>query len=145
MSKSFIFTSTMKKIFVAMLMRVISSFGTSHAQNSAGIQCSADQLRNGQCKFNIYDTLGIKQHSADPSSPWLLFQDLVLSMTFFIGTLVTVVIIIAGLMYIWSGFSGNTGLQDRAKKWLLGWFIGLLLVMGSYVVIRLVQFLVRGG
>ncbi len=145
MSKSFIFTSTMKKIFVAIVMLAILWFSWLYAQNSAGIECSADQLRNGQCKFNIYDTLGIKQNSADASSPWLLFQDIVLSMTFFIGTLVTIVIIIAWLMFIWSGFSGDTGLQDRARKWLIGGFVGMLLVMSSYVIIRLVQFLVRGG
>jgi hypothetical protein len=121
-------------------------YGTIFATWAAGIDCSPDQLRNGQCRFNIYQTLGIKQSTnQDPTSVWLFAQDIVLSMTFFIGTVVTIVIIFAWFLYVWSWLSWNTTLQDRAKKWLIWAFIGMLLVMSSYVIIRLVQFIVRGG
>jgi hypothetical protein len=145
--KSLSSTRTMKKFFLGAIAWLLLLWGVIFAQGwAAGIECTPDQLRNGQCSFNIYQTLGIRQSTSwDPTSVGLFFQDIVLSMTFFIGTLVTIVIIIAGLMYIWSGFSGDTWLQDRAKKGLIGWFIGMLLVMGSYVIIRLVQFIVRGG
>ncbi len=144
--KSLSSTSTMKKLFVIITFVLLLWGGLVFAQSeSTGIECSPEQLRSGQCRFNIYQTLGIRQDANQDTSVGLFLQDIVLSMTFFIGTLVTIVIIIAWLMYIWSAFSGNTWLQDRAKKWLIGAFIGLLLVMGSYVIIRLVQFIVRGG
>lgn len=63
-----------------------------------GITCNEDQLVNGQCKLNIYDTLGIRQsvrNEGDPTSVGLFVQDIVLSATFFIGTLVTVALIVS--------------------------------------------------
>jgi len=134
----------MKKFLLALVFIGLGLAGYMSAQ--WGIECSADQLRNGQCKFNIYQWLGIKQSSSeDPTSVWLFLQDIVLSMTFFIGTLVTIVIIYAGVMFIRSWIKGDDALQSTAKKWIVGGLIGMLLVMGSYVIIRLVQYLVRGG
>lgn len=110
------------------------------------LKCNADQLRNGQCSFNIYQSLGIKQStSEDPTSVGLFIQDIILSLTFFIGTVVTIVIIVAWMMYIWSGIQWDEGMQSTAKKWLINGLVGMLIVMSSYVIIRLVQFMVRGG
>lgn len=134
----------MKKFLLALVFIGLGLAGYISAQ--WGIECSADQLRNGQCKFNIYQWLGIKQSSSeDPTSVWLFLQDIVLSMTFFIGTLVTIVIIYAGIMFIRSGIKGDDALQSTAKKGIIWGLIGMLLVMWSYVIIRLVQYLVRGG
>lgn len=141
-SKCFISTRQMKKFLLILVLIVLGVVGYSSAQ--WGIECSADQLRNGQCKFNIYQTLGIRQNSnEDPTSVGLFLQDIVLSMTFFIGTLVTIVILYAGVMFIRSGIKGDDALQATAKKWIVWWLIGMLLVMWSYVIIRLVQYLVR--
>ena len=52
-----------------------------------GIDCDQDKLVNGQCKLNIYDTLGIRKsvrNENDPTSVGLFVQDVVLSATFFI-------------------------------------------------------------
>jgi hypothetical protein len=63
-----------------------------------GIECCEEQLVNGQCKLNIYDTLGIRKsvrNTGDPTSVGLFVQDVVLSATFFIGTLVTIALIVS--------------------------------------------------
>jgi len=155
-SKCFICTRPMKKLFIigwSLLLFLSSTITFAQTSNTApqpagsawGIECSADQLRNGQCKLNVYQMLGIKQNSSeDPTSVGLFLQDIVLSMTFFIGTLVTIVIIYAGVMFIRSWIKGDDALQATAKKWIMWGLIGMLLVMWSYVIIRLVQYLVRG-
>ncbi len=110
-----------------------------------GIECCEDQLVNGQCKLNIYDTLGIRKsvrNSEDPTSVGLFVQDIVLSATFFIGTLVTIALIVSGLMFIFAASSGKD--PANAKKWIMWSLIGLLIVVSSYVIIRLVQYIAKG-
>jgi hypothetical protein len=53
----------------------------------------------GQCKFNVYDTLGIRQGDKE-TSVGIFVQDIILSATMFIGTIVTIAIIIAGLLFV---------------------------------------------
>ena len=63
-----------------------------------GITCDPTLLVNGQCKLNIYDTLGIRKSTrdtGDSTSVGLFVQDVVLSATMFIGTLVTVALIVS--------------------------------------------------
>jgi hypothetical protein len=79
-----------------------------------GITCNQNQLINGQCKLNIYDTLGIRKSVRDTgqaTSVGLFVQDVVLSATMFIGTLVTIALIVSGIMYIFAASSG----KDPAK------------------------------
>jgi len=67
-------------------------------------------LLNGQCKFNIYDALGIRtsvRNEGDPTSVGIFVQDIVLSATMFIGTVVTIAIIVSGLMWIMAGANGK--------------------------------------
>lgn len=118
---------------------------TNEANSVMGITCSSDQLINGQCKLNIYDTLGIRKSvrdKDDPTSVGLFVQDIVLSATFFIGTLVTVALIVSGLMFIFAASSGKD--PANAKKGIMGSLIGLLIVVSSYVIIRLVQYIAKG-
>ena len=110
-----------------------------------GITCSPDQLVNGQCKLNIYDTLGIRKsvrNKDQATSVGLFVQDVVLSATFFIGTLVTVALIVSGLMFIFAASSGKD--PANAKKGIIGSLVGLLIVVSSYVIIRLVQYIAKG-
>ena len=102
-------------------------------------------LLNGQCKFNIYDALGIRtsvRNENDPTSVGIFVQDVVLSATMFIGTIVTIAIIVSGLMRIFAGASGKD--PTKAKSWLINALIGLLIVVSSYLIIRLVQYIVKG-
>lgn len=109
---------------------------------SMWIDCSQEQLLNGQCKFNIYDTLGIRQNSSQ-NEPAVFVQDAIFAATTFIGTVITIALIFSGLLFIRAGLSANEWLQERAKKWLINSVIGLLLVISSYMIIRLVQFIIR--
>ncbi len=118
---------------------------TNEANSVMGITCSSEQLVNGQCKLNIYDTLGIRKSvrdTDDPTSVGLFVQDIVLSATFFIGTLVTIALIVSGLMFIFAASSGKD--PANAKKWIMWSLIGLLIVASSYVIIRLVQYIAKG-
>ena len=110
-----------------------------------GIVCNETQLTNGQCKLNIYDTLGIRKSVRNPwdqTSVWLFVQDIVLSATFFIGTLVTVALVVSWLMFIFAASSGKD--PANAKKGIIGSLVGLLIVVSSYVIIRLVQYIAKG-
>lgn len=110
-----------------------------------GITCTEEMLLNGQCKLNIYDTLGIRKSvrdQDDATSVGLFVQDVVLSATFFIGTVVTIALIVSGIMFIFAASSGKD--PANAKKGIIGSLIGLLLVVSSYVIIRLVQYLAKG-
>ena len=123
----------------------INTNNTWNTDPVMGISCSEDQLVNGQCKLNIYDTLGIRKsvrNTGDPTSVGLFVQDVVLSATFFIGTLVTVALIVSGLMFIFAASSGKD--PANAKKGIIGSLVGLLIVVSSYVIIRLVQYIAKG-
>lgn len=118
---------------------------TTPSKNIMGITCNEDQLVNGQCKLNIYDTLGIRKSvrdEGDPTSVGLFVQDIILSATLFIGTLVTITLIVSGLMFIFAASSGKD--PANAKKGIVGSLVGLLLVVSSYVIIRLVQYIAKG-
>lgn len=83
------------------LASATSQQAPSPNSNEVGIDCTPQQLSNGQCTFSIYRTLGIKQDTnQDPTSVGLFVQDIILSMTFFIGTVLTIALIYAGILFI---------------------------------------------
>jgi hypothetical protein len=101
-------------------------------------------LLNGQCKFNIYDTLWIRdsvRDEWDPTSVWLFVQDIILAATTFIWTILTLAIIVSWLMYIFAASSGKD--PAKAKTWLINSFIWLWIVVLSYAIVRLVQYLAK--
>jgi hypothetical protein len=99
-------------------------------------------LVNWQCKFDIYSTLWIRQSlpRETRSSPWIFVQDIILSATFFVGTLITWVLIISWLLFVFA--AAKPDLQSRAKKWVMWSLIWLLFVVWSYAFVRLIQFLI---
>ncbi len=103
------------------------------------ITCTKEDLVLGQCKMDAYRVLGIRQSSE--TSVGTFAQDLILSATMFIGTVVTLALIVSGLMFIFAG--ADTSLKEKAQKWLTNSLIGLLIVLSSYSVIRLVQFILK--
>lgn len=70
-------------------------------------------------------------------------QDIVLGATTFIGTVVTVALIFSGFLYIFS--TVDSSLKAEAKNGIKYSLIGMVIVMLSLIIIRLVQFLARGG
>jgi len=138
----------MKKIWFILIfiLWLFTFFTTAHAETGTvnGITINPDCLLNWQCKFNIYDTLWIRKSVRsewDPTSVWIFVQDIILSATMFIGTILTLAIIISWIMYIFAASSGKD--PAKAKTWLVNAFIWLLIVILSYSIIRLVQYLAK--
>lgn len=108
------------------------------------IEMDSDCLTNWQCKFYIYETLWIRQSLSreDRSNPTIFIQDIILSATFFVGTAITIVLVISWLLFVFAG--ANWALAAKAKKWITWSLIWLLFVTWSYAFIRLLQFLFTG-
>lgn len=137
-------TTTLDKAKTALISCKADTWSTTSSSVN-GITINEECLTNGQCKFNIYDTLGIRKSiraEGDPTSVGIFVQDIVLSATFFIWTVVTVALIVSGLMYIFAAASGKD--PSWAKKWIIWALIGLVIVACSYFIIRLVQYLAKG-
>lgn len=134
----------MKKIFWLLIL-IIGLFSTiSFAQNEEPMWITMDQdcLLNWQCKFNLYQFLGIRTSIADASSPELFVQDILLSATFFIWTIVTIALVVSGLMFIFAGATWKD--PTKAKAGIKNSFIWLLIVVCSYSIIRVVQYIAKG-
>lgn len=114
---------------------------TTTTDSIAGIICNPELMELWQCKFNVYDTLWIRKSDKD-TSVWVFVQDIILSATMFIWTIVVIAMVISGLMFVFAG--ANSGLKEKAMKGLVNAFIGLLLVLSSYTIIRLIQFIIKG-
>lgn len=131
---------------------ILFTFAQSNTQSDTtdsptrGITLNEDCMKNGQCSFSIYKFLGIRQNEdyagEDSSSPWLFVQDIILAATVFIGTVVTLGIIVSGLMFIFAAASGKD--PSKAKAGLKNSVIWLLIVVCSYSIIRLVQYIAKG-
>lgn len=109
--------------------------------DNLGINCDATQLINGTCSRNINKTLGVRQSDTTPN-PTVLLQDIVLAATSFVGTLIMIALIVMGVKYVkwWYDESSTGDLKGNIRK-LLIW---LFLVIGSYTIIRLIQYVARG-
>ena len=93
-------------------------------------------MLDGTCKFKAYEATDIRKGNRDTSAMGFL-QDAVLAPVIFIGTLVTVALIVSGLLYVFSG--AESSLKSRITYSI----VGLVVVMLSLVIIRFVQFLAR--
>lgn len=114
---------------------------TSNENTSVmGITCNEELLLNGQCKIDINDTLWIRKWERNDIG--ILVQDVILSATFFIGTVITIALVVSWLMYIFAASSGKD--PWNAKKGIIGSILGLIIVASSYMIIRLVQYIAKG-
>lgn len=94
-------------------------------------------LVNWQCGMNVYTMLGIRQSNENPTVMWLI-QDVILAATTFVWTLIVFALVISWLVFaFWSVSWKDT---KRAKTIIIDCFVWLLCVMGSYVIVRLIQF-----
>lgn len=109
-----------------------------------GIELNSDCLINGQCSYNIYETLGIRKSDQNPSVTTFV-QDIVLATTTFIGTVIAIVLVISWILFIMASIQWNPDFAKKAKQWIINSLIWLLLVVGSYSIVRLIQFLATAG
>ncbi|HKL43717.1 MAG TPA: hypothetical protein VJ892_00380 [Candidatus Absconditabacterales bacterium] len=115
-----------------------------NTEGSMGINMNKDCLINGQCNYNIYETLGIRKSDPNPSVGTFV-QDIVLAATTFIGTVVALILVTSGILYVVASIRGSSNLADMAKKGITGSIMGIALVAGSYAIVRLVQFFATAG
>ncbi len=108
-----------------------------------GLKCSAKDILNNTCTRNINKTLGIKWTNPIPN-PELFVQDLVLASTSFIGTALLVGIVVMGFKAVAQGWSGSEDQMAKIKSWVVNLLIGVALIMASYTIIRIVQYVARG-
>lgn len=103
------------------------------------IDISTECLLNWQCGLNVYKVLWIRKQDQNPTVLWF-FQDITLaSTTAILWTVIIVVIIISWLLFAFASITWKD--TKRAKTILIDAFVWLLLVMWSYTIIRLIQFL----
>lgn len=108
------------------------------------INMNTNCLINWQCSYNIYKTLGIRKSDQTPKVSTFV-QDIVLGITMFLGTAITIILIISGILYILAAILGKSNLADMAKKWIFNSILWLVLVSWSYAIVRLVQFVATAG
>jgi len=103
-----------------------------------GIQCSPQQLLIGACSFRAYDALQIRASNKDPS-PKVFIQDIILSLTSFIGVVATLSLMRSGFKAIMTWYDSGSEYQTAIKN---TWYsiIWLLLAAFSYAIVRLIQY-----
>lgn len=110
------------------------------------INLTPECLINGGCSFSIYDALDIRKDArgaGEKTSVMSFVQDIIMALTGFIGTVVTLALIVSGIYYLMSPI--DSGNRTKAMKGIKYSLIGLVIVMASMVIIRLVQFIAKGG
>lgn len=110
--------------------------------SAQGIECTKDKLLNWQCSFKIYETLWVKESRDHEAKPDVFVMDTILWITMFIGTVVSLSLIVSGFMFVMAG--SNESMWEKWKKWIKYSVIWLLLVMFSYTIIQLVRYVAQG-
>lgn len=105
------------------------------------INCSPEAMLRGQCTWNVNKTLGLPDNKA-MTDPTQIVSDVVLGATGFVGTALVIALIVMGVKYVSWGMSESStwNLKGNMKK-LLIW---LLLVVWSFTIIRVIQYIARG-
>lgn len=120
-------------------MMIIKFIEEVHAQ-WAWIDCDPERMKTGQCEMHVYETLGIKDGASNTTFD-VFVADAVQWLTFFIWTVVTIGLVVSSLMLIMAGYDEK--MQEKWKKWFKYSIYWLLLVIFSYTIIRVIQFLAK--
>ena len=97
------------------------------------------------CGLSVYDSLGIRKGRAEGerTSVMLFLQDIILGVSTFIGTVAAVAFILSGVYYIFS--ASDASYKKKAQEWMKYAVYGLVLVTLAIVIVRITQFIARGG
>ena len=97
------------------------------------------------CGLSIYDSLGIRKGRAEGerTSVMLFLQDIILGASMFIGTVAAVAFILSGVYYVFS--ASDASYKKKAQEWMKYAVYGLVLVTLAIVIVRITQFIARGG
>ena len=102
------------------------------------ITMNTECLLNWQCSLNVYKVMWIRKSNEKPTVLWF-FQDIVLAATTFVWTVVVIALIVSGLIFAFGSITWKD--TKKAKTIMIDCLVWLLLVMWSYTIIRLIQFI----
>lgn len=116
------------------------------AQQSSDVGVNIDKAEclmwMGQDCFEYEKMMWIKDYQ--PGSGYTatsIAQDVVVSATYAVWTILTIVIIVCWLWYIFSSASGKE--TGKYKKWLISAAIWAILVRWAYAIVRLIQYIAK--
>lgn len=112
-----------------------------YAVDYEGIKLNSDCMAQWNCELNVYQLLQIREENPENNAK-VFVQDAFLWATMFIGTLAVVGMLISGMLMVFGG--GSESMYDKGKKGFKYSIIGLLLVILSYTLIRVVQYVAQG-
>ena len=97
------------------------------------------------CGLSVYDSLGIRKGRAEGerTSVMLFLQDIILGASMFIGTVAAVAFILSGVYYVFS--ASDASYKKKAQEGMKYAVYGLVLVTLAIVIVRITQFIARGG
>ena len=97
------------------------------------------------CGLSVYDSLGIRKGRAEGerTSVMLFLQDIILGASMFIGTVAAVAFIVSGVYYVFS--ASDASYKKKAQEGMKYAVYGLVLVTLAIVIVRITQFIARGG
>ena len=135
----------MKKILSMLLWVFISIFllwSTVSAAEDSGIKFTPDCLK-GICKwgFDYEKIIWISEEQNKNIDAMSIAQDVILAATYMVWTVLTIIIIYCGLMYIFCSANGKD--TSRYKKWLTDAMLWALLVRWAYAIVRLIQYIAK--
>ena len=76
-------------------------------------------------------------------TPTSIAQDVVMAATYYVWTVLTFVIIVCWLWYIFASWDGKD--TSKYRKWLIYAGIWALLVRWAYAIVRLIQYIARSS
>lgn len=107
--------------------------------DDAGIDISTECLSNWQCGMRTNELLNIRD--SEPADTKIFIQDIILTATTFIWTVVVISLIVSWLMLIFAW--ADEKMAQKWKNWLKFSLIWLVIVLFSYVIIQVIQYVVR--
>lgn len=110
-----------------------------------GININADCMAGVGCEFSLYDAVGIRKDrpAGERTSVMAFLQDIILGASMFIGTVAAVAFILSGVYYIFS--TADASYKKEAQNGMKYAIYGMVIVMLAIVIVRVVQFIARGG
>lgn len=97
------------------------------------------------CGLSVYDALWIRKDRApgERTSVMTFVQDIILGTSMFIGTVAAVAFILSGVYYVFS--ASDASYKKKAQEGMKYAIYGLVLVTLAIVIVRITQFIARGG
>lgn len=108
--------------------------------------CSPEQIKTNTCKVDINNMLCIKwackpwYDAANANRADILVQDVFLTGTMLIGTIVTLVLVVSWVQFVMAW--GQMAEASKAKTNIKNALIWLVIVTFSYTIVRLIQYIV---